>query len=70
MPYKGYRSLTVNEKTYDMLGLANKDVQKYMNEILIEKEKLHIFSSKIKKYPLTIQTYTNPFKRERRTRNG
>ena len=70
MPFKGYRSLTVRKKTFEILGLKNKDIQKFMNEILIEKEKLEIFTSKITKYPLIIQTYTNPFQREKRTRNG
>ena len=72
MPRKGFRSLTINKKTYELLGLEDKDIQKYMNQILIDKEKLAIFSSKIKKNPLIVTIYANPYltEGERRTRNA
>lgn len=65
MPAKGFKSVTVRDVVYENLNLDTKTVEKNLNKILDEKEKLQKFASKITKYPQTVRVYTNPFWRKR-----
>jgi len=66
MPTKEFKSITINKKTFDRLGLNSQKVSYELEKSLQEMETLRRFASKITKVPKTVRVYSPSMgKRER-----
>lgn len=65
MPGNGAKSITINEKTFERMGLSSQKVTYEMEKRLEEQETLRKLASKITKIPVTVRVYGPfPIKRE------